>query len=118
MTASCLQNRMATVGAFSVPVNRKGTMQITTTEYNEMRDKIAKLTADLDTLTKERDQIKSHKDMYYESDRRAQADLARVHTFLSALPDPPPEKPEGANTYDPPLPVPERLAIWLAKRMK
>jgi len=93
-------------------------MQITKTEYDELAGKASALSTQVATLTKERDDAKKSYENASEERGRLSRDIDRLQMFLSALPDAPPERPEGAPSYSAVLPVPERLAIWIAKRMK
>ena len=100
-------------------------MQISMKEYNELRDnaataqaQLAETQKQLAAVTKERDDSKNLNQSYSNRSTAAEKELENVHTFLSQLPDAPAEKPDHCNNWDPMISVPNRLALWLAKRMK
>jgi hypothetical protein len=93
-------------------------MQISKTEYDQLSEKARTLGDQLAAVTKERDALKTSEKVATDRFRQSETDIDRLQSFLSALPDAPPERPEGSDSWAPRLPVPERLAIWIAKRMK
>ena len=99
-------------------------MNITKKLYDEMQQQIknlqtewSKCREELAKITEERDEANRSKDYYCNQNTEARSEIDRMQECLSLLPDPPPERPQGASEYTYHR-MADRLLIWCARRMK
>jgi hypothetical protein len=100
-------------------------VQISLKEYNDLKGEVLAAQqvakegeAQIAGLIVERDRFKKDYENASAQNRERSEELSRLQRFLSNLPDPPPIRGEGEESWKPELPPVERLAIWITKRMK
>lgn len=82
-------------------------------QLTDCRNELALAQAALATKQKEADNLKSTQTYYERNATEARSELAQIHSFLDAVPNPPASKAVDGHT---PIAAMTRLSVWLATR--
>lgn len=86
------------------------------TQLKAAKEQIETMKAEIEKLTKDRDEQKKMKDIYYSQRAELEKEVEQVHILLDVLPGAAPRKGETTGWNTPTYNLMTRLAAYLANR--